>query len=164
MQLVVIFLNYFCNQEKYERTGYHHSIILLGEKNISFKAINTNYLVKNVTLTCVARGTFADVVVRAHGLEAYPILAVMVLARGGLWVQHRYHWSYLTELASEISCTLTAVVIDTIHTRCTILQGQRKLQSIFENLIQICPLRLEPDYKHIFQFFIITELLTSQLI
>lgn len=75
-------------------------------------------------LTRVSGCTLADVVLGPLRLEAYAVLAVVVLAGRRLRVQHRDHRGDFAELAREVAGALAHVGVDTVHARSTVLEAK----------------------------------------
>jgi hypothetical protein len=72
-------------------------------------------------LATVARCTLADIVIASGHVHADAVLAVVLLAGRGLWVQVRHHRLDFTELAGELSRALTGVLVDPVPARGAVL-------------------------------------------
>lgn len=72
-------------------------------------------------VTCEARAAFAHIVgTGTSWLEADAVLAIMLLAGAGAWVQHSNHRCQLAVCTPKTAWTHAVVAVDTVHTSGTI--------------------------------------------
>ena len=72
-------------------------------------------------LAAVPRGALADVVGAAWDVHADAVLAVVLLARRGLWVEVGHHRLDLAELAGEVCRALARVLVGAVSARAAVL-------------------------------------------